>query len=473
MTDEERDELLEMAHAYIERSLPPEKVEELEKLLASSAEARRIFLNFNHDHAVLHWEHVSSEGDDSESIGDDTYRPSRFPPLWQILAAGAVVSLLALLIIRPNASSEPTFATMASTESARWESGELPTSDGAKLPAGKLHLARGLATIEFDSGTTIVLEAPAQLELVDDRHCRLDAGTVVVEAPGRSAEFSLSTPTAEILNKSTHFAVNVHPGTGATQTQVFEGEVSVIPANGSDPLTLAKGQRSFLGGEGEGQITEGLEEETWAANAIPRDRPKGWQTITTSDGSGTDGYVYGGQPNNHVSDELLLLKNSIDLSGPHRKSYLRFDLSRIPKGAIQNAELSLRFAPTGWGLASHLNDSEFEVYGIIDDSLDSWDYETMDWENAPANVTDSGTALLPAATIYLGKFDLPRGIQSGSYGIRGDRLVDFLNRDLNRQATLVIVRTTVENRGGGLVHAIASKRHPTLPAPSLAVKVVE
>lgn len=473
MTDEERDELLEMAHAYIERSLPPEKVGELERLLASSEEARRVFLNFNHDHAVLHWEHVSSDGSDAETIGTETYRPRRFPPLWQIFAAGAVVSLLALLIIRPGSSSEPAFAMMASTESARWESGELPTSEGAKLKAGKLQLARGLATIEFDSGTRIVLEAPAQLELVGARHCRLDAGTVVVEAANRADEFSLTTPTAEIRNRSTHFAVNVHPGTGATQTQVFEGEVSVVPANGGDPITLTKGQRSFLGDEGEGQITEGLEEETWAANAIPRDRPKGWQTLTTSDGNGTDGYVWGGKPNNHVSDELLLLKNSLDLSGPHRKSYLRFDLSRIPKGAIQSAELSLRFAPTGWGLASHLDDSEFEVYGIIDDSLDSWEYETMNWENAPANVTDSGTELVPAATIYLGKFDLPRGIHSGNYGIRGERLVDFLNRDLNRQATLVIIRTTMENRGGGLVHAIASKRHPTLPAPSLAVKVVE
>lgn len=472
MTDDEREELLEMAHAYIERSLPHEKVSELEDLLASSAEARRIFVNFNHDHAVLHWEHVSPDGSESDPTDTEPYRARRLPHLWQVFTAAAIVCLLAFVFIRPKYSPS-SFATMSSTESARWESGELPTSDGSRLSEGTLHLVRGLATIEFDSGTKIVLEAPTRLELIDESRCQLDAGTLVTEARRRSGDFTISTPTVDIVNRSTHFAVNVHPGTGATQTQVFEGEISVIPRNGGDPVTLTKGQRSFVAGDGSGKITEGLEEDTWATNALPRDRPKGWQTITTADGNGTDGYVWGGQPNNHVSDELLLLKNSLDLSGPHRKSYLRFDLSRIPKGAIQNAELSLRFTPTGWGLASHLGSSEFEVYGIIDDSLDGWNSKTLNWENAPANVTDSGTELAPSATVYLGKFDVPRGIQSGNYGIRGERLVDFLNRDLNRQVTLVIVRTTQENRGGGLVHAIASKRHPTLPAPSLAVKVAE
>jgi hypothetical protein len=95
----------------------------------------------------------------------------------------------------------------------------------------------------------------------------------------------------------------------------------------------------------------------------------------------------------------------------------------------------------------------------------------MTWTTAPANDISNGTALLPGTAKVLGHFKLPRGIQSGTFGIRGEKLASFLNEDRNRIATLVVVRATMENRGGGLVHAFASSRHPVLPAPSLSVKL--
>jgi len=118
-----------------------------------------------------------------------------------------------------------------------------------------------------------------------------------------------------------------------------------------------------------------------------------------------------------------------------------------------------------------VGDSEFQVYGITDDSFDDWSSETMDWESAPANDLSNGTGLLPETATLLGSFQLPQGIQSGTFGIRGDALKQFLKADSNQRATLVVVRTTMENRGGGIVHAFASARHSGLPAPSLSVKL--
>ena len=151
----------------------------------------------------------------------------------------------------------------------------------------------------------------------------------------------------------------------------------------------------------------------------------------------------------------------------------RFDLDRVPPGAIAQARLELHFAPTGWGLASNLGDSGFTVYGIRDDSLDDWSGGELDWSAAPANDPESGTALVTEKVVELGSFVLPRGIQSGSFGIAGETLAAFLNADGNRRASLVIVRDTSEVRGGGLVHAIASSRHTTLPAPALVLRVGE
>ncbi|MEM6916961.1 MAG: DNRLRE domain-containing protein, partial [Verrucomicrobiota bacterium] len=156
---------------------------------------------------------------------------------------------------------------------------------------------------------------------------------------------------------------------------------------------------------------------------------------------------------------------------PHRKSYLRFDLSALGDATVEDAELSLRFVPTGWGLASHLEDSEFHVYGITADEYDEWSHEMMNWETAPANDLSNGTELLPGAARKIGTFLLPQGVQSGTFGIRGPALARFLNEDKNRKATFVVVRTTMENRGGGLVHAFASARHPVLPAPTLSVNL--
>lgn len=468
MKETERDELLELANSYLEQSLSADEASRLEAILEGSEEARRCFVDFTHDHAALHWEQIPATNNEIEEFSE--YRPRRLPTMWQTLAAAAIISLLALALVKPQPKSGA-FATMARTAAARWESGNLPTMDGARLGTGTLKLVRGLATIQFDSGAEVILEAPAELELVDAMNCVLARGTAVAEVSKGAEGFTIKTPTANVIDHGTRFAVNVNPQTGGTQTQVFDGLVEVeLPVTG-ESIELREGQRNFVAGQGLGDVSESLEEATWAPTPALRHRHADWITLTTGDPGSDDAYVWGGEPNDHVSDELLLLKNSKDMKGPHRKSYLRFDLSRIGDREIETAELSLRFVPTGWGLASHLDDSEFRVYGITNDKFDDWSAGMMDWESAPANDLSSGTELLPNTATLLGNFTLSQGIQSGSFGIRGDKLKAFLNSDKNREATLVVVRTTMENHGGGLVHAFASERHSTLPAPTLSVKL--
>jgi hypothetical protein len=477
MNDTERDELLELAHGYLEGSLDEEQLHDLEIRLDAEPEARRIFVDFTHDHAALHWRQIAEPTDggiaeNMEALSD--LQPRRLPTLWQACAAGAIISLLALVLLQSRGETVPrTFAAMDKTESARWESGDLPTSEGVRLHAGILKLTRGLATIAFDSGAEVILEAPAELELVDQMNCLLHSGTAVAEVTEPAKGFRIETPTAEVIDHGTRFVVNVDRGTGATKTQVFDGLVEVKLPNSRESVHLETGQQNFVAGNKLGDVMPEIKEGTWLRAERPLARGPEWKTLTTGDPGGDDSYVWGGRPNDHVSDELLLLKNSQDLAGPHRKAYLRFSLGNIIREQIVNAELSLRFTPTGWGLAALVADSHFLVYGITDDSLDDWTHKTMNWENAPANVLENGTDLLPDKTILLGEFTVPRGVQSGTFGMRGKKLARFLNDDQNRMASLVVVRTTMETRGGGLVHAFASSRHPSLPAPRLIVRLEE
>lgn len=475
MNDTERDELLELAHGYVERSLNENQLRELEARLEAELEARRIFSDFTHDHAALHWRQVSepTNADIEENIEAlSDLRPRRLPTLWQACAAGAVISLLALVLLQSRAQpTEAAFASMEKTESARWESGDLPTSEGVRLEAGTLKLTRGLATIAFDSGAEVILEAPAVLELVDEMNCVLHSGTAVAEVTQPAEGFRIETPTANVIDHGTRFVVNVEPGTGATKTQVFEGLVEVKLPGSEESVQLETGQQNFVAGNTLGDAVPKNEEGTWFKAAPSDTQGPDWKMLTTDSPDATDGYVWCGKPNNHVSDELLLLKNSSDLAGPHRKAYLKFALASLGNNPIQDAELRLHFTPTGWGLASLLGDSHFQVYGITADELDAWSQEKLTWENAPANITNSGTDLQSESATLLGTFTIPRGVQSGTFGIRGEKLARFLNRDSNRFATLVVIRSTMETRSGGLVHAFASKRHPSLPAPQLLVRL--
>lgn len=470
----EHDRLLELAHGYIERSLNHAQLAELETLLSENEEARRIYIDFMHDHASLHWEQIAQAPDMSGEIEDiSDYRYSRFPSLRQGFAAAALIALFSLLLLRTGV--DPGFATMKKTESARWESGPLPTAEGARLGAGELVLVRGIATLDFDSGAEVILEAPARLTLVDAMNCLLTSGTAIAEV-GQSAEgFTIRTPSARIVDHGTRFAVNVHPVSGATQTQVFDGLVEVTLPDGGKSLELRAGQRNFTEGGNLGSVSVAVEEATWTLpEGSEGPKEKNSLSLTTAAPGGADAYTCSSETTGgHDSETLLLLKNALGEKGPHRKSYLRFDLGRVAPDTITSARLELHFTPTGWGLASNLGDSEFTVYGLIADPLDDWSAGELEWRAAPGNDPGNGTALVKEKVLELGSFTLPRGIQSGTFGIAGEKLVAFLNSDSNRRASLVIVRNTSEVRGGGLVHAIASSRHTTLSPPTLVLTVKE
>lgn len=472
MNFSQKDRLLELANGHVEQKLSADEISELETLLESSAEARHAFNDFMHDHAFLYWDHISATS--GENIEDfEAYRPSRLPSLPQLLTAAAAVALMALVLIRPEATPQ-SFATMETTEAARWESSTLPTGEGSRLSAGKLRLSEGLATIAFDSGATVILEGSAQLDLIDSMNCVLKGGTAVTEVEESAKGFRIETPRVNVIDHGTRFVVNVDPRSGATKTQVFEGLVEVQDPSSNESVELHTGQRNFVAGEGLGEVGDGPEEGAWSSRENKLIREGNWRTISTGYGNGTDGYIHTFAPADHISNELLLIKNGKVSAriAPHRKAYLRFDLSRFAPDSIAEAELSLQFTPTGWGLASLLSDSVFEVFGLTDDSGDNWVSGEVDWETAPGNEgIQTGNQLNPDKVVSLGTFTLPRGAQSGGFQLDGALLTDFLNADQNRLATLIIVRQTSENESGGLVHGIASKRHPTLPAPSLSVKL--
>jgi len=85
----------------------------------------------------------------------------------------------------------------------------------------------------------------------------------------------------------------------------------------------------------------------------------------------------------------------------------------------------------------------------------------------PASV-DNG--LQPDQTRRLAQFWLPRGASGAPFSVRSPEIAAFLKNDTNEIASFVIVRETSETAPSCLVHAFASKEHPSARPPTLRVR---
>jgi len=150
-----------------------------------------------------------------------------------------------------------------------------------------------------------------------------------------------------------------------------------------------------------------------------------------------------------------------------RRAVLTFDLSQTQSTPIDEVELTLDPESSGMGFSTLVPDSRFAIYGIVDENLDSWDENRVLWLNTPG-CDESGP--LPGQTRRLLEFDLPRGSSGEPLTLKSDALTAFIRSDTNGLASFLIIRETGETDPSGLVHAFASKEHPTALPPTLRIR---
>lgn len=377
------------------------------------------------------------------------------------VAACALLGFASWQALRVTAAAEPTVATLLHAQNTKWANSTLPTAENSRLGPGTLALVEGIATLQFASGATLTLEAPTKLEIVDAMHCRLIEGSVTADVPPSAHGFTVDTADLKVVDLGTRFGVTAGSA-GNSHVFVFEGEVKLNDASGGELRRLTEG-KSFLAGSGAG-----------VGNAEPaRFQPMaymdGWTTIPTSYGQGRDAYVRRGYDGSTSAQPLLLVKHSdLPLSYRNeRRAFLSFDLTGIDLATLTEAELMLDPEPSGLGFSTMISDSRFAVYGLTDEALDLWDEASLTWAIAPAS-DDEG--LRPEQTRRLAEFWLPRGASGAPFSVRSAEIAAFLKNDTNGIASFVIVRETSETDPSGLVHAFASKEHPSARPPTLRVR---
>lgn len=355
-----------------------------------------------------------------------------------------------------------TVATMAQSQNTKWAGSTLPTQENSKLGRGMLALVEGVATLRFDSGAMVTLEAPTRLEIVDAMNCRLLEGSVTAEVPVPAHGFTIETPDLKVVDIGTRFGVTAGAA-GDSHVYVFEGEVKLEKLTGEEMRRLKQGK------------TFHLNSGATAATALEPARfqmemaPDGWTSIPTSFGRGKDTFVRRGTTANAGGQPLLMVKHTeLELSRKNeRRIFLTFDLSKVNVAGLNEVQLVLDPEPSGFGFSAMVPDSKFAVYGVTDESVDAWSESGVTWDGAPG-ATDDG--LVAGSTRKLAEFWIPRGGSGGPLTVRSEELAAFLRADTNGLATFVIVRETGETDQSGLVHAFASKEHPSARPPTLRVR---
>ncbi len=472
---EPSDELRELCEAAVEGRLTPEQALRLEQRALESAEARRFYTEYLHQHACLQWSAAEPK------FLHQPVAPARGGPKpslahragkrrWLAFAATGLAAALVVFAVwagfrRPDAAS--TFATLTAAKACKWDSGSLPTEAGARLAPGRLRLAEGLARIVFDTGAEVTLEGPADLEIVSARRCVLHGGRLVGKVPPGAVGFTVDTPTAVLKDLGTEFGVHVKDERTA-DVQVFNGLVDVEHRASGRTERMPTGRNLRFGPDAVSEFDPQMEKPPASP---PTPEAARVVQISTAAGRGKDTYVQPLFPSKNMSDILLLVKNTVPKHTDwDRKAYVGLDLAPVAGMKVVEAHLTFTFAPTGMGFAAEVPDATFAVYGLTDESLDGWDQRTLRWADAPAN-RPGGDALDPDKVVRLGTFEIVQGALSGTRGVSGDALADFLNRDTNQTATFILVRETMGSGRSDLVHGFANKRHPSLPPPTLKLTV--
>jgi len=127
-----------------------------------------------------------------------------------------------------------------------WEDG-FARASGAVLDPGTLRLKSGAALVEFYSGARLIVQSPAELQLVSVGEAFLHSGKINVHVPPQARGFTVGSAAMKVVDFGTDFGFTAGGGV-APEVHVFTGKVEVASATLA-PRALNEGEAvRFEGG---------------------------------------------------------------------------------------------------------------------------------------------------------------------------------------------------------------------------------
>ncbi len=185
-------------------------------------------------------------------------RPKRLVRYLYAIAAVLIFGLLifASLTFLRSRPQGPPVGRLAGTYEAKWRG--IRPHPSETLHVGAYDLREGVAKMELDQGTSLLLEAPCRVELKSADEVTLRSGRLVATVSSEAKGFRVRTRTALITDLGTEFGV-IARSDGSTEAHVLKGRIRVaLDSDRSDrPTSLI--------------VNEGQAAETDAAGHTIRD----------------------------------------------------------------------------------------------------------------------------------------------------------------------------------------------------------
>ncbi len=244
-----------LIHKHLDDVMSAEERAEFEQMLLTSPQARTEFWKVAKQHAALRTWGESRNGQQRGTASQrHQSRPTRV--MWALTGVAALAAVLVLSLIsgwgdKPatvspselsqedtseeyqpeNMPAEPpsrSVAVMRATPDVKWNAGSTALAVGDSLQPGWLHLQSGVVQLEFALGARVVLEGPAEFQLVSSGEAFLKSGKLRAFVPEPAQGFRINSPDCLVVDYGTEFGFSVG-GTGASEVHVFKGKVEVQP----------------------------------------------------------------------------------------------------------------------------------------------------------------------------------------------------------------------------------------------------
>jgi hypothetical protein len=241
-------ELIELVQAYCNGLLEKDRQALLEQKLLEDPQARAFYLRYMNLDAALREQGPSWSTIDQPVSASPPGNNAHRRPRWRTqlvpacLGLGAAAAAIALIVVllRDNPSSVDPVRRQASNPvpaevldngvavltqalNAVWADKDPPRT-GAALPSRRLRIASGIVQFEFYSGARVVLEGPADFELVSMHKAICRQGKVRALVPPQARGFIIVAPQVELIDLGTEFGMEVDKE-GQTDVHVFTGQV--------------------------------------------------------------------------------------------------------------------------------------------------------------------------------------------------------------------------------------------------------
>ena len=245
MNTEDTQRLEELLTRLIESSLDDNEQKELDSILQSSKEAREYYNDYIDTHIALDW-HFGDKCLDLPSGLEpviNTKEPeSKKPVLFFIAPLLAVAAVLAVVFMIPKTTPASDSYTLVKSVSADWGS-QKKYEIGAEFNPGAHSLMAGYCELSNNKGVKLIVEGPAEFELISHKKVKLQKGTLVATVDDDKLGFEVDTPKTNVLDLGTEFGVSVQEN-GDTEVHVLEGKVET--RTGKSKTLITKSQATLI-----------------------------------------------------------------------------------------------------------------------------------------------------------------------------------------------------------------------------------